>query len=78
MRAAGRFLVFGVDHLRYLIGQYVEYYHTKRSHRDLDYKTPKQVETNEQAESIETLAYGDLVRHESLGGALKWYERKAA
>ena len=27
---------------------------------------------------LTTLARGDLVLRESLGGALKWYERKAA
>jgi len=64
--------------LRYLIGRFVEYYHTKRSHRGLEYRTPEQVETGEETEPIETLAYGDLVLRESLGGALKWYERKAA
>ncbi len=73
-----RFLVFGEDHLRYLIGRFMDYYHTKRSHRGLEYLTPRQVDTGEKAAPIETLAHGNLVRHESLGGALKWYERKAA
>ena len=73
-----RFLVFGEDHLRYLIAQFVDYYHTKRSHRGLEYRTPKQVETGEKAAPVETLSIADLRLRESLGGTLKWYERKAA
>jgi len=74
----GRFLVFGEDHLRYLIGRFMDYYHTKRSHRGLDYRTPEQIETGEEPEPTQLLSRADLVCHESLGGALKWYERKAA
>jgi hypothetical protein len=37
-----------------------------------------QIAREENGEQIESLNRGDLVRHESLGGALKWYERKAA
>ncbi len=73
-----RFLVFGVDHLRYLIREYVGYYHTKRTHLGLDYKTPEQAQTGEEAEAIISLNRADLVCRASLGGALKWYERKAA
>jgi putative transposase len=73
-----RFLVFGEDHLRYLIDQFVSYYHTKRSHRGLEYRTPDQIGTNEEGEPVESLAISDLIRRESLGGALKWYEKKAA
>ena len=73
-----RFLVFGEDHLRYLITQFVDYYHTKRSHRGLDYRTPHQAEIGDEAEPLETLSIADLRLRESLGGALKWYERKAA
>ena len=74
----GRFLVFGEDHLRYLIGQYLEYYHAKRSHQGLKYRTPRQVDNNETVEPIQSLSKPDLIRRECLGGALKWYERKAA
>lgn len=56
----------------------LHYYHTKRSHRGLDYRTPKQVETGEEAEPVETLSIADLRLRESLGGTLKWYEPKAA
>ncbi len=72
-----RFLVFGEDHLRYLTVRFVDYYHTKRTHRGLDYHTPRQVDTSTKTATIPLLSRGDLVRRESLGGALKWYERKA-
>jgi len=64
--------------LRYLIDQFVAYYHTKRSHRGLEYKTPVQVGRKKKGEQIESLKRSDLVRRGSLGGALKWSERKAA
>jgi putative transposase len=73
-----RFLVFGEDHLWYLIDQFVAYYHIHRPHRGLEYRTPKQVETGKEADPVESLNSRELVLRESLGGALKWYERKAA
>ena len=73
-----RFLVFGEDHLRYLVEQFVDYYHTKRTHRGLDYKTPRQADRSEEPETVKMLHRSELVCRESLGGALKWYERKAA
>ena len=74
----GRFLVFGEDHLRYLIGRFMEYYHTKRSHRGLEYLTPRQAETGKKTVPVQSLAGAELILRGSLGGALKWYERKAA
>ena len=74
----GRFLVFGEDHLRYLIRQFMKYYHAKRSHRGLGYRTPEQAETGSATKAVQSLARGELVLRESLGGALKWYERKVA
>jgi hypothetical protein len=64
--------------LRYLIGNFVVYYHTKRSHRGPEYRTPDQVDRKEDGDPIESLKRSALVRRESLGGAVKWYERKAA
>ncbi len=73
-----RFLVFGESHLRHLINTFVDYYHTKRTHRGLKYRTPGQVDTGVEPEEVPSLRRDDLVFQESLGGALKWYERKAA
>ncbi len=73
-----RFLVFGEDHLRLLITTFVEYYHAKRSHRGLEYKTPGQLDSGETPDEVLSLGPDSLVLRESLGGAFKWYERKAA
>jgi putative transposase len=73
-----QFLVFGENHLRYLVSQFMHYYHAKRSHRGLEYRTPQQVETGSTTEQVATLRRDHLVRRESLGGTLKWYERRAA
>jgi len=73
-----RFLVFGEDHLRYLVSNFVEYYHTKRTHRGLKYRTPGQIDSGTEADDVPLLSGDNLVMRESLGGALKWYERKAA
>jgi len=73
-----RFLVFGEDHLRYLVEQFVDYYHTKRTYHGLGYKTPRQAELGEEPGTVKMLCRPELVRRESLGGALKWHERKAA
>ena len=56
----------------------VELYHTMRTHRGLKYWTPGQVDMGTEPEEIPLLRRDDLVLRESLGGALKWYERKAA
>jgi len=69
------FLVFGENHLRHLIREYVDYYHTRRPHRSLDYLPPCRQRTPELVESI---GIGDVVRRQSLGGVLSWYERRAA
>lgn len=73
-----RFLVFGEDHLRHLITTFVDYYHAKRSHRGLEYKTPGQIASGEKPVDSPSLNGESLVLREALGGALKWYERKAA
>jgi hypothetical protein len=39
---------------------------------------PKQVETGNEAETVESLSSNEILLRECLGGALKWYERKAA
>jgi len=57
---------------------FLDYYHTKRTHRGLDYLTPEQVEQGETPDTIDFIERGELVRKTELGGVLKWYERRAA
>jgi len=42
------------------------------------YKTPRQAERGEEPKTVKMLCRSEVVRRESLGGAWKWYERKAA
>ena len=62
-----KMLIFGEKHLRYVIDQYVEHYHSERPHQGIDntiIKPPLQ-------------GRGDITCHERLGGLLKSYRRVA-
>ena len=62
--------------MRRLRMTFLNYYHTKRTHRGLDYLTPEQVENGETPDSIDFSERSELVRKTELGGVLKWYERR--
>ncbi len=70
-----RFLVFGENHLRHILTEYLDYYHHRRPHRGTGFLPPNFNEATR--EEVETLELGELVRHEQLGGVLSWYEQKA-
>jgi putative transposase len=72
------FITFSEGHLRHLLMTFLNYYHTKRTHRGLDYLTPKQVENGETSVTVELIERSELVRKTAFGGVLKWYERRAA
>ena len=62
-----RMIIFGEAHLRYLISEYVQHYHTERAHQGLDnmlIEPPPQ-------------GTGKIVCQERLGGLLKFYRRAA-
>jgi putative transposase len=70
------FIVFGESHLRHIMGRWLTYYHFQRPHQGLgnvpilaDLPPPM---------PIERFDTDDIVCHESLGGLLKHYKRKAA
>ena len=70
------FIVFGETHLRYLVSTWLEYYHKFRPHQGLGNvlimpPTPP-------PETSDDFQLTDIVCHESLGGLLKRYERRAA
>ena len=69
-----RFLVFGENHLRHILSEYLDYYHHRRPHRGTGFLPPHFDEATR--EEVETLELGKLVRHEQLGGVLSWYERE--
>ena len=62
-----KMLIFGEAHLRHLVSEYMEHYHTERPHQGIG------------NEIIAPLPQGDgeIVCHERLGGLLKSYRRAA-
>ena len=63
-----RLILFGEDHLRRAVSQYLEHYHRERNHQGLG---------NELIEGREQPATGEVVRDERLGGLLNFYRRAA-
>ncbi|TWT66235.1 Integrase core domain protein [Posidoniimonas polymericola] len=70
-----RFIAFGLNHLDYLVSEFVDYYHELRPHQRKDNKPLLGV----WSDSDDPPSSGDeVVCRERLGGVLKCYERKAA
>jgi putative transposase len=68
------FIVFGEDHLDYLVSEYVEYYHRERPHQSLDneliVKLPDEKPPDRNGDPVQCRT--------RLGGLLKHYYREAA
>ena len=62
-----KMIIFGERHLRYVVSEYMDYYHHSRPHQSLD--------NNNNNNMIEPLpqGQGEIVCHEQLGGLLKSY-----
>jgi len=69
------FIIFGETHLRHLLDTWIDHYHTARPHQG---KENKLLTGLDPPEWNGTISLDEIVRHESLGGLLKRYERKAA
>jgi hypothetical protein len=70
------FIVFGEAHLRKILDDWLTYYHRHRPHQGLGNVPIHGVLAPEI--SIEDLSKVDFICHETLGGLLKHYERRAA
>ena len=70
------FLVFGEQHLRHLLREWLIYYHEFRPHQGLGNVPISSVGST--SEDAVEFRRGDIVCHEQLGGLLKHYERMAA
>jgi putative transposase len=70
------FIVFGEAHVRTILSDWLTYYHGHRPHQGLGNVLISGVEAPEI--SVDDFRRADVVRHESLGGLLMHYERKAA
>jgi len=71
-----QFVVFGEEHLRYLVNEWVAYYHAHRPHQGLGNVLIGAAQPP--PEPLPEFRCDEVVCHESLGGLLKHYERKAA
>ena len=75
-KVLNHFIVLGEKHLRILRKQWLAYYHTARPHQGLgNVPIGKAVPP---PDPIGDFCLEDVICHESLGGLLKHYERKAA
>jgi putative transposase len=70
------FIVFGEAHLRYILKTWLHHYHYERPHRGLG-NAPIMCDLPSPA-PIEDFNLNEVVCHESLGGLLKHFERRAA
>jgi putative transposase len=70
------FIVFGEEHLRYLLKEWLIYYHKFRPHQGLGNVPISGLAETE--DSLMALGREGIDCHESLGGILKRYERRAA
>ncbi|TWU08637.1 Integrase core domain protein [Symmachiella macrocystis] len=68
------FLVFGEQHLNYLIREYVRYYNDDRAHSACGHLPPSCADPPTENN---TIVLNDIVRCERLGGLIQWYERAA-
>ena len=62
-----KMLIFGESHLRYVVGEYMEHYHTERPHKGI----------GNEIISPQPQGKGKIVCQERLGGLLKSYRRAA-
>ncbi len=62
-----KMLIFGESHLRYVVNEYMEHYHTERPHQGIGNEI---IDPQPQGK-------GEIVCHERLGGLLKSYRRAA-
>jgi transposase InsO family protein len=70
------FIVFGEAHLRKILDDWLTYYHRHRPHQGLG-NVPINGESLPEI-SLSDFQLENIVCHETLGGLLKHYERKAA
>jgi putative transposase len=70
------FIVFGERHLRYLVQEFVAYYHRLRPHQGLG-NVPINADLPPPL-PIEDFCLNEITCQTSLGGLLKHYERRAA
>jgi putative transposase len=69
------FMVFGEEHLKYLVDEYLVHHNEERPHQGVGNRWPKEAEP---LPELVQFRPDEVVCHERLGGLLKHYERRAA
>ena len=69
-----KFIIFGKQHLDYLVSEFVDYYNNHRSHMERDWLPP----VREEPEEVATLTMDQIEVKTYVGGLVKSFERKAA
>ena len=72
------FLVFGEKHLRHILDAWLDYYHKHRPHQGIGNALLDERDKPPPDDFSDSIPSGDIVCHDSLGGLLKHYERKAS
>ena len=72
------FIVFGERHLRQILAAWLEYYHRHRPHQGIGNVPLEERTAGPPAPMKDTAPSGEIVCYESLGGLLRYYQRKAA
>ncbi|TWT29203.1 hypothetical protein KOR42_47560 [Thalassoglobus neptunius] len=69
-----KFVLFGKQHLDYLLAEFTEYYNSARSSMVRDHLPPM----GEKPDEVETINLDDIKVKSYVGGLVKGFERKAA
>jgi putative transposase len=72
------FVCFGVEHLRYIVSEFLTHYNQHRPHQSLNNRPIPEAEVDADSPSVLRLPSGEVACEERLGGLLKHYYRKAA
>ena len=74
LECLAKFIIFGKQHLDYLVGEFVAYYNTARSHMERDNLPP----VGKPPDDIDTVKLDQIDVKSYVGGLVKSFERKVA
>ena len=74
LECLAKFLIFGKEHLDYLLAEFTAYYNEQRSHMERDHLPP----VREVPGEVELLKLDQITVKSHVGGLVKSFERKAA
>ena len=74
LECLNRFIIFGKQHLDYVVSEFVTYYNTRRAHMERDHLPP----VREVPEPVQILSMNQIEVKSYVGGLVKSFERKVA